>query len=152
VLSSSWDRRPFGLSKYQPKIGGLCPFLREELGPDLTQCGLGEGLSPYQVASLFTSHLAITDMGQKSGSVPLWGELGPPSNTVSPGPRPSSVPSGILIHPAIWPQQTWAKNWGAVPLWGRGSCISIWHNMARADAYLRAKFHLDPCNRLATIH
>jgi len=25
---------------------------------------------------------------------------------------PTSVPSGILIHPAVWPQQTWAKNWG----------------------------------------
>jgi len=26
---------------------------------------------------------------------------------------------GILIHPAIWPQQIWAENWG-VPLWGEG--------------------------------
>ena len=26
------------------------------------------------------------------------------------------IPSGILIHPAIWLQQTWAKNWGAMPL------------------------------------
>ena len=41
------------------------------------------------------------------------------SHTMSPGPRPTSVPSGILIHPAVWPQQTWAKNWGgAVPLLG----------------------------------
>jgi len=30
------------------------------------------------------------------------------------------VPSGILIHPAIWPQQTWAENWrgAAVPFSG----------------------------------
>jgi len=34
------------------------------------------------------------------------GELGPLSNTMSPGPRPTSVPSGILIHPTIWPQYT----------------------------------------------
>jgi len=27
-----------------------------------------------------------------------------PSNTMWPGPRPTSVPSGILIHPAIWPR------------------------------------------------
>jgi len=30
-------------------------------------------------------------------------------NTMSPGPRPTSVPavpSGILIHPAFWPQYT----------------------------------------------
>ena len=30
------------------------------------------------------------------------------------------LPSGILIHPAIWPQQLWSKNWGALPLWGGG--------------------------------
>jgi len=29
------------------------------------------------------------------------------------------IPSGILIHPAAWPQQTWGENWaGAVPLLG----------------------------------
>jgi len=45
-----------------------------------------------------------------------------PSNTKSPGLRPSSIPSGILIHTAIWPQQIWAENWvGALPLWGRGA-------------------------------
>ena len=26
------------------------------------------------------------------------------SNTMYPGPRPTSVPSGILIHPTSWPQ------------------------------------------------
>jgi len=40
---------------------------------------------------------------------------------------------------------------GAVPLFG-GSWVPIWHNVAGADAYLRAKFHLDPSNRFATIH
>jgi len=41
-----------------------------------------------------------------------------------PGPRTTSVPSGILIHPGIWPQQIWAENWGgAVPLWGRESRV-----------------------------
>jgi len=24
----------------------------------------------------------------------------------------TSAPSGILIHPAVWPQQTWAEKWG----------------------------------------
>ena len=32
--------------------------------------------------------------------------VGSPSNTMSPGPRPTSLPSGILIHPTIWPQYT----------------------------------------------
>jgi len=26
----------------------------------------------------------------------------------------SYVPSGILIHPAVWPQQIWAANWVAM--------------------------------------
>jgi len=46
----------------------------------------------------------------------------PPSNTIvlDGKPGPTFVPIiGILIHPAIRPQQTWAENWGgAVPLWG----------------------------------
>jgi len=42
-------------------------------------------------------------------------------NTMSPGPRPTSVPSDILIQPAVWRQQTWAQNGGAVPLWGGGA-------------------------------
>ena len=35
---------------------------------------------------------------------------------------------------------------------GRGSWVPILHNVARAEAYLHAKFHLDPSNRLATVH
>ena len=65
-----------------------------------------------------------------------------------PGMRPTFVPSVILIHPAVLPQQTWAENWGFATL-GRES----WeHNVVRAGAYLHAKFRLDPSNRLATIH
>jgi len=33
-----------------------------------------------------------------------------------------------------------------------GSWIPIQHNVAWAEAYLRTKWHLDPSNRLATIH
>jgi len=48
--------------------------------------------------------------GPKSGggtAVPLsvWGAW-TPSTTMWSGPRPTSVPSGILIHPAVWPQYT----------------------------------------------
>ena len=39
----------------------------------------------------------------------------PRLNTVSLGSRPTSLPSGILIHPAIWSQQVWAANWGLCP-------------------------------------
>jgi len=46
--------------------------------------------------------LAILGMGRN------WGEAavaaGSPSNTMWPGSRPTSLPSGILIHPTVWPQ------------------------------------------------
>ena len=35
---------------------------------------------------------------------------------------------------------------------GEGSWVPIWHNVARAESYLNAKFHVDPSNRFATIH
>jgi len=28
----------------------------------------------------------------------------PRLNTMPSGPRPTSIPSGILVHPAVWPQ------------------------------------------------
>jgi len=34
------------------------------------------------------------------------GEAGSPSNTMWPGPRCTSGPSGILSHPTVWPQLT----------------------------------------------
>jgi len=43
---------------------------------------------------------------------PFWGgELGP-HLTQSLGARPTSIPSGIVILPAIWPQEIWAENCG----------------------------------------
>jgi len=45
---------------------------------------------------------------------------GSPSNTMSLGPRAAFVPSGIFIHPAVWPQQTRAENWGLCPFFGEG--------------------------------
>ena len=51
--------------------------------------------------------LATTDTGRKwAGAVPLLGKLRPPSDTMSAGPRPTSLPRGILIHPTVWPQYT----------------------------------------------
>jgi len=49
---------------------------------------------------------ATVDIGRKVGAaVPLSvGEAGSSSNTMSPGPRPTSVTSGILIHPIFRPQ------------------------------------------------
>ena len=100
--------------------------------------------------------LATIDMGRKLGQAlpPFWGGgAGSPSNTMSLGPRPTSLPSGILIHPAIWQQQTWAENWGSgcAPL-GEGELGRHLTQYGQGRAYLHAKFHLDPSNCLATIH
>jgi len=46
------------------------------------------------------------------------GGAGSPSNTMSLEPRSISVPSGILVYPAICPEQTLAENWGLCPFWG----------------------------------
>jgi len=55
--------------------------------------------------------LATIDMGRKfgGGCAPVGG-AGSLSNTIWSGPRPASVPSGILIHLAFWPQHTWTEN------------------------------------------
>jgi len=54
--------------------------------------------------------LATVDMCRKvrgcCARVPFHGGAGSLSNTLSPGPTPISVPSGILIHPTVWPQYT----------------------------------------------
>jgi len=46
--------------------------------------------------------------GPKVGraAVGSWVPTGSPSNTMWPGPRPTTLPSGILIHPTVWPQYT----------------------------------------------
>ena len=101
---------------------------------------------------------------ENSALCPFEGGAGSPSNTLWPGPRPSSLPIDILIHAAVWPQQTWATDYtdGLVPLhFESGGCcahfrgeswVLICHNVASAEAYLHAKFHLDPSSRLATTH
>jgi len=109
VLSNNWDGWLFGHNRHGPYRGGglLCPC-REELGPHLTQCGLG--CSNWHLDP--SNCLTITD--RKVGVLcPLVGGAGSPSNTMYPGPRSTSLPSSILIHSAVWPQQTWAKNWGS---------------------------------------
>jgi len=46
--------------------------------------------------------------GRKEGVVPL---------SRGQWPESPSIASGVLIHPAVWPQWTLAENWG-VTLWG----------------------------------
>ena len=99
--------------------GGLqCPFCGQ-LGPRVIQCGLCRGLLPHQVASSSIQPFGHNRHGPKIGwvGVPFVLEVaGSPSNTKSPVPSPTSIPSGILVHPAVWPQWTMDENWGCAPL------------------------------------
>jgi len=55
----------------------------------------------------------------------FWGgETRSSSITMLLGSRPTFLPSGILIHSAIWPQQM-GRTLGAVLLWGRGTWVPI---------------------------
>ena len=131
-----------------PNSEGLLPFPWGELGTRLTYCGLGQELPSYQVASWSIQSFGHNRRGPKiggRGAVLLSGGSGPLSDTMSPGSRPTSVPSGVLIHPAVWPQHTWAENWGLCPF--LGECPTQY--VPWAEAYLRAKWHLDPSSRLA---
>jgi len=47
---------------------------------------------------------ATIHIGQKLGDCAPFG--GSPSNTMSPRPRPTSLPSAVLIHPTVWSQYT----------------------------------------------
>jgi len=72
------------------------------------------------------------------------GEAGSPSNTKPPGPRPTSVPSGILIDPSSdLATIDMGQKLGAVPfLEGRVGSPS--NTAAWAEAYLHTKWHLNP--------
>ena len=58
------------------------------------------------VTSIYKSS-AVAEMGDRLATIGMgrkWGGAGFPSNTVWLGLRPTSLPSGILIHPTVWPQ------------------------------------------------
>ena len=123
------------------------------MGPHLTQCRLGRGLLPYQMASSYIQPFGRHRYGPKIGGglcPPFWGVDGSPSNTVSPRPRLTSLPSVISIHPAVWPQQTWAENWGLC-CFGGGE-LDVHLTQCGQCRGLHSKFHIDPSNRLATVH
>jgi len=74
------------------------------------------------------------------------------------------MPSFILIHPAVSPQQTWIADYTdagkAVKFECRGCCAPFRRELdphltrygRGRGLYLPATFHLDPSNRLATVH
>ena len=128
---ASWSTQPFGHNRHVLKLGAL------PLG-GWSWVGIKDIVARAE-AYLCTkwhldpsSRLATIDVGRKLGGAlsPFReGGAGSPSNTMSLGPRPTSLPSGVLIHPAIWPQHIWAEKWGLCPFGGRGAgspCNTMW--------------------------
>jgi len=84
-----------------------------ELGPHLTQCGLGRCLPVYQVASWSISRLAATNMDRKLGAVPPFfgGRCWVPIwHNVAWAKAYLHTKCGILIHPAVWPQYAYVTD------------------------------------------
>jgi len=117
VASSSIQ--PFGHSRQGRKLRAL--HLLGEAGSHLTQRHWAEAYLRTKCHLDPSSRLATIDMGRKLGTLlPFWGGgAGFRSNTMSFWLRPTQS-SGILIHPAICPQYTWAEHWGFRPLLEEG--------------------------------
>jgi len=100
-----------------------------------------------------SSRLATINMGRKVGVCPFLVGGGSPSSTMWPGPRPTSIPSGILINPAVWPQQTWRiiREWAPPPF--GGGVLGLHLTQCRLGrGYLPTKWHLAPSSHLATTY
>jgi len=97
-----------GHNRHGPKRGACCgvPFAGGGLGPRLTQVAWAEVYFRNKWHLHPSRRLATIDISRNSGTLPRLegGESWDLSNTMSPGPRFTSVPSGMLIHPAVWPQ------------------------------------------------
>jgi len=77
-------------------------------------------------------------MNQKLGAMPLLGGAATPSNTTSPAPRFTSVPSATLIHPAVCHNRHRPKLGGSAFFLAAGeSWVAIEQKVAWAKAYLR---------------
>ena len=60
----------------------------------------------------------------------VWG-AGSPSNTMWPGPTPTSIPSGILVHPAVWLKHSGGKLGGGLCPFSGGVAGSPSNTMSR---------------------
>jgi len=91
-LSSFRDGRPFGHNRHGPKSGGASvPLSVGVAGSHLTQCGMGQGLPPYQVASWSIQPFGHNKHEPKIGGRARFGGAGSPSNTMWPGPTSTPI-------------------------------------------------------------
>jgi len=93
-----------------------------QLGGDCGECKMraeSEINNKSSAVAELGDGLTTIDMGQKWGGMcPFLGGDESRCNALWPGPTPTSVPSGILIHAAVW-SQCMCQNWGyCAPFWG----------------------------------
>ena len=90
------------------KLGALSHFLGRGAGFSFNTMSLGSRPTFLTSGILIRFAFGHNRYGPKiEGCAPLGkGDLGSPSNTLWPGPRPTCMPSFILIRPTVWPQYT----------------------------------------------
>jgi len=98
--------QPFGHNT-RAENWGICPFLGGSCVPlNTVWPGPRPDYIGYQEASRSIQLFGHNRHEPKTGLCSFFwgGGAGSPSSTMWPGPRPTSVPRGILIHPAVGPQ------------------------------------------------
>ena len=140
--------------RHEPKFGGCAPW-GLELGPHLTQCCVARAEAYHRTKSWHldpSSRLATINMGRKLGAVPfLGGGAGPHQAQCSLG---RGLPPYQVASSSMQPfghNRYGPKIGGCAPL-GEGDLGPHLAQSGQAEAYLRAKFHVDPSNRLVTVH
>ena len=101
-ISSCWDGRPFGHNSRGPKSGRCRPPFG---GGGLSQVPIWHNVAlaeAYLLPSGVLIHPAVWPQQScaekwEGCCAPFRGGAGSPSNTMWPGPKPTSIPSGILI-------------------------------------------------------
>jgi len=106
--AASSSIQPFGHNGHGPKIGcGECALFLGVAGSTSNTMSRRPRHTFVPSDSLMhPGRLATIQMGRKFGALPPVlgrGAVSPPS-TMWTGPRPTSMPSAILIHPAVRPQ------------------------------------------------
>jgi len=99
--------QPFGHNRHGPKIGEVAQH--NSVWTEVYRRTKWH----LDTSSRLTTIDIARKMGRGGGYAPFLGSgAGSSSHTKSPGLRPTSTPSGILIRSAVWPQQTLAETWG----------------------------------------
>jgi len=127
----------------------MCPFSEGGLGPHMTQ---SPGPRRASVLTGTLVHPATIEMGRKfRGPAPIWeNQLVPVTQSyLGRGLPPYQVASEV-VQP--FGHNRHGPKIGGCANSGDGSWVPIQHNVAGAEAYLHARFYLDPSKRLATIH